>query len=159
MTFLYQYNAEGSLIRGAEQRELQGEFVLARARRAGVRQPLHRLREPGATAAPVARLARMHLAVAPGYNRHMLSLEQRQPELWRENARVARRRLGQSDAAAATVLVRVQEEERRRGERIGELEAEVARLAALLDTPRHRFDERAPRKAVVSPAAYGARRR
>jgi SAM-dependent methyltransferase len=159
VTVLYQHNAEGSLIRGAQPGELQGEFVLADYGEPEYANHFIGLVNLDDQLRQAPDSARMHLTVAPDYNRHMLSLERANRDLWRENARIARHHLGTGDAAAATTLHRVQEEVRRRDERIGELEAEVAHLSALLDTPRHRLAESAHRKAVASPGIYSLARR
>jgi SAM-dependent methyltransferase len=159
VTFLYQHNAEGSLIRGAEEGDLQGEFVLADYGEPEYANHFLALVNLEARLAEAPDSARMHLAVAPDYNRHMLSLEKANRELWRENARIARHHLGRSDAAAATALFRLEEEVRLREQRIAELEAERAHLMDLLDTPRHRFAEGAHKKAMASPGAYSFARR
>jgi SAM-dependent methyltransferase len=158
-TFLFQHNAEGSLIRGAEEGELRGEFVLsdhgepeyANNFIAAVNFDDRVDRLPDAS--------HMHLTVAPDYNRHMLSLEKANRDLWRENARIARHRLGRSGAAAGATLFRLQEQVRERDERIDELEAEVAYLNDLVSTPRHRLVERAHEKALTSSGPYALLRR
>jgi SAM-dependent methyltransferase len=159
MTLLYQHNAEGSLIRGAEEGELQGEFVLGEYGEPEYANHFIALVNLGDRLQQAPDSARMHLAVAPDYNRHMLSLEKANRELWRENARIGRHHLGRSDAAAATALFRLQEEVRVREERIAELEAERAHLMELLDTPRHRLAESAHQKAIASPGVYSLARR
>jgi SAM-dependent methyltransferase len=155
-TFLYQYNAEGSLIRGVEGGQLAGEFILPEYGEPeyanhfiGVVNIEHL---PGNT-------TQMHLTVAPDYNRHMLSLEKANRDLWRENARIARQRIGQGDAAAGTTLFRLHDEVRERDLRIGDLEEQIAHLNVLLSTPRHRFAERVHEKALASPGAYRLMRR
>jgi hypothetical protein len=110
--------------------------------------------------------ARMHLAVAPVYNRHMLGMERANRELWRENARLARGLMGKSDAAAATALLRVQRDLRERLEeaeaRTSACEAEAAHLRhrlLLLDTPRHVAVERVRDALMRSGLVYGIIRR
>jgi SAM-dependent methyltransferase len=159
VTLLYQHNAEGSLIRGAEDGELKGDFVLGDHGEPEYANNFIAAVNFGERAHLLPSSAHMHLAVAPDYNRHMLSLEKANRDLWRENARIARHRLGESDAAAATTLVRLHEDVSRRGERIAELEAQVAELSDLVNTPRHRFVEQARDKALSSPGAYSLIRR
>jgi SAM-dependent methyltransferase len=159
VTPLYQHNAEGSLIRAAGDGEVQGEFVLSEYGEPEYANHFLALVNFDGRAESITATARMNLAVAPDYNRHMLSLEKANRELWRENARIARQRLGQGDAAAATTLYRLREHEREQAERIAELERQVAHLNARLATPRHRFVERAHDKATTSPGAYSLARR
>jgi SAM-dependent methyltransferase len=159
VTFLYQHNAEGSLIRGREQGELGGEFVLADHGEPEYANHFIAAVNFGERLQDFPGSARMHLTVAPDYNRHMLSLEKANRDLWRENARIARHRLGRGDAAAATTLFRLREEVRLGEERTAELEAQIAHLMDVLSTPRHRFVERAREKAIASPGLYSLARR
>jgi SAM-dependent methyltransferase len=159
VTFLYQHNAEGSLIRGDEQAELRGEFVLSDYGEPEYANHFIAVVNFGERLQDLGGSARMHLAVAPDYNRHMLSLEKANRDLWRENARIARGRLGQGDAAAATALFRLQDEVRVREARIAALEGQVGHLTELLTTPRHRFVEQAHEKAIASPGLYSLARR
>ena len=106
--------------------------------------------------------AHMRLAAAPAYNRHMLNLERSNRELWRENAQIARRRLGKTGAAAATEQLRIQARAEAAEERIRELELEIDRLKnvnSLLDTPRHRAVERTRDGVMRHPRIYGLIRR
>jgi 2-polyprenyl-3-methyl-5-hydroxy-6-metoxy-1,4-benzoquinol methylase len=165
-TVLYQFLAEGSLIQGAKAEALD------------VDRPLDGHGEPeyanhfivcanldGRLESSFPPL-RMQLAAAPVYNRHMLTLERANRDLWRENARLGRERLGHGDAGAATVLFRMQRELRTRAERAEEenrsLLAEVEHLrqrARLLDAPRHVAIERARERLMNSTLLYGVVRR
>jgi SAM-dependent methyltransferase len=158
-TFLYQFNAEGSLIRGPEAGEMDGEFVLLEHGEPEYANNFIAAVNFGDRAERLPNASHMHLAVAPDYNRHMLSLEKANRDLWRENARIARNRLGRGDAAAATTLVRLHEGIRERDERIAELEANLAYLTDMVSTPRHRFVERLHDRALASPATFGLIRR
>jgi SAM-dependent methyltransferase len=158
-TVLFQYNAEGSLIRGIDEGELQGEFVLADHGEPEYANNFITAVNFGDRVDQLPAATHMHLTVAPDYNRHMVSLEKANRDLWRENARIGRERLGSSDAAAATTLFRFQEQARQRDERIVELEAQVAHLNDLLSTPRHQFVERAHDKALASSGPYSWLRR
>jgi SAM-dependent methyltransferase len=149
-TVLYQFLAEGSLVRGPQPGRLEPEEVLREHGEDGYANHYILCVNFGDDAAAKVTAARMQLNVAPLYNRHMLALERANRELWRENARLAREQLGKSDAAAATTLFRMQRELRTRAEnaeqRNAELEEEVAQLRhrlLLLDTPRHVAVERA----------------
>jgi 2-polyprenyl-3-methyl-5-hydroxy-6-metoxy-1,4-benzoquinol methylase len=131
-TVLYQFLAEGSLIQAANPQELDTERVLEE--RGESEYANHfivcaNLDDRLDSSFPPVR---MQLAAAPVHNRYMLGLERGNRELWRENARLARERLGRSDAAAATALFRLQRELRMRAERAEErnlsLEAEVEHL-------------------------------
>jgi SAM-dependent methyltransferase len=157
VAIFYQFNAEGSLIRHEYPAEVDGEFVLDQHGEPEYANHFiacvnlnERLRETGS-------LARMQLAAAPDFTRHMLALERANQELWRTNARLARQHLGVSDSAAAAVQNRlraVQEEAAQTQER---LEAELDhahRRLLVLDTPRHQalehLRERLLRHRVLS---------
>jgi SAM-dependent methyltransferase len=165
VTLLYQYLAEGSLIRGETPGRVAGEFVLSDH---GEREYANHFigcinLDEELASAPDS--ARMHLAVSPAYNRHVVNLERANRELWRENARVGRHRLGRADAAAATTIFRIQQELREQAERAearaAELEDRLAQAehrASLLDTPRHQAVERARDRMRRSPVTYGVLR-
>jgi SAM-dependent methyltransferase len=145
VTILYQFNAEGSLIRHEEPAEMDGEFVLDEHGEPEYANHFiacvnltDRLRETGS-------LARLQLAVAPDFTRHMLALERANQELWRSNARLARQHLGVSDSAAAAVQDRlraVQEEAAQVKERLQAELDHASRRLLILDTPRHQALER-----------------
>jgi SAM-dependent methyltransferase len=162
---LYQFLAEGSLIQGASPGALDAERVLDERAEpeyanhfilcANLDDRLDSSFPPG----------RMQLAAAPFYNRYMIGLDRGNRELWRENARLARERLGKSDAAAATALFRLQRELRTRAERAEErnlsLEAEVEDLrqrVRLLEASTHAV-EPAPATPPRSSTLYGLVRR
>ena len=132
VTVLYQFLAEGSLLRGEEPADVAAEFVLPEH---GEREWANHfiacvnldqaLKEAGES-------AHMHLAVAPLYNRLIRDLERANRELWAENAAIARERVGFGDAGA--VMLR---------ERVSQLEQELELLRATLAAPRHQSIERA----------------
>jgi SAM-dependent methyltransferase len=162
-TVLYQFLAEGSLIRGDDTGPLDTERMLEEHGEPPYANHFIlcvNFDEGLGTAFPAGR---MQLAAAPAYNRHMLNMERANHELWRENARMARGQLGNSDSAAATTVFRLQRELRARTEQAEErsraLEAEVDRLRRLLETPRHVAVERARDTAMRSGFAYGVIRR
>ena len=164
-TVLYQFLAEGSLIRGAEPGPIEAEEVLREHGEDGYANHYILCVNFGEELEPRIPRARMHLAVAPLYNRHMLALERANRELWRENARLAREQLGKSDAAAATTLFRMQRELRTRAEgaeaRNLSLEAELTDLrhrVRLLDTPRHVAVERMRETVMRSKPLYALAR-
>lgn len=101
-TVLYQFHAEGSLIRSDEAGELDGRSSLEE--RGDPEHCNHFIvlvnADPGAGLAS----SRMQLAVAPAFNSYMLELERFNRQLWRTNQRLARERLGVADSAAATSL-------------------------------------------------------
>jgi SAM-dependent methyltransferase len=158
-TFLFQYNAEGSLIRGAEPAELRGEFVLGDHGEPEYANNVIAAVNFGERTGELPDAAHMHLTVAPDYNRHMLSLEKANRDLWRENARIARSRLGRTDAAGGTALFRFEQQAAEHVQRIAELEAQVAYMSDLLGTPRHQLVERARDKALASSGPYSWLRR
>ncbi len=99
---LYQFHAEGSLIRAADAGELAVSGALEE--RGDPEHANHFIVLVGAEAAPAATSARMQLAVAPAFNSYMLELERANRELWRTNQRLARAYLGAADSAAAAML-------------------------------------------------------
>jgi 2-polyprenyl-3-methyl-5-hydroxy-6-metoxy-1,4-benzoquinol methylase len=160
---LFQFNAEGSLIRSEQAGPLEAEGVLSDHGEPDYANHFIVCVNVDPAATDAVQSARMRLAVAPAYNRHMLALERANRELWRENARLARGHLGKSDAAAATTLFRLQRELRARAEeaetRNLALEAEVAELRRLVETPRHVAVERARDSVMRSRPAYAIIRR
>jgi hypothetical protein len=83
-------------------------------------------------------------------------LERANAELWRENRRLARAALGQSDAAAATQLLRSERDLR---PQLGDAQARIDRLERLLATPRHRAVERVRTATMRSRPVYWLVRR
>ena len=165
-TVLYQFLAEGSLIRGGEAGVLDAEQLLEEHGDPEYANHFIACVNLGDALASAFPVARMQLTVAPVYNRHMLGLERANRELWRENARLARGLMGKSDAAAATALLRVQRELRERLEeaesRHRACEAEAGHLRhrlLLLNTPRHVAVERARDAVMRSGPIYRIIRR
>ena len=148
VTVLYQFTAEGSLIRADEPSELDGEFVLPEH---GEREWAshfiacvnleERLREVGDS-------ARMRLAVAPQYNRRVRELERANSELWRENARIGRQRIGSGGSAAVMARERVEQLQ----QRVEEHQRRVQELERILAAPRHRWVERVRERIRRWPA-------
>jgi SAM-dependent methyltransferase len=165
-TVLYQFLAEGSLIRGSDAGALDAEQLLQEHGDPEYANHFIACVNLGDALASEFPAARMHLTVAPVYNRHMLGMERANRELWRENARLARGLMGKSDAAAATALLRVQRDLREQLE-----EAEARRRAdgdeinllrhrlLVLDTPRHVAVERARNALMRFGPAYRIIRR
>jgi SAM-dependent methyltransferase len=146
VTVLYQFLAEGSLIRGDEPSEISatvvlqehGEIEWANYFIACVNLD-ERLRELGDS-------AQMKLVAAPHYNRQIRSLERANRELWRENTRIGRERIGTGGSAAVMA-----------GERVKNLEQRVRDLERVLAAPRHRLvdqiRERIRRRSLLDRAA------
>jgi SAM-dependent methyltransferase len=144
-TVLYQFNAEGTLIRGEETGTLEAEEVLTHYGEPDYANHFIGFVNFGDALDAAAPSARMRLDIAPVYTRHMLALGRGNHELSRENARLARGLLGRSDAAAGTVLFRRHRELEQAKARAEALEAELEHLGhrlRLLDTPRHVAVER-----------------
>ena len=149
-TVLYQFLAEGSLIQGARPEALDAETLLDE--RGEPEYANHfilcaNLDDRLESSFPPAR---MQLTSAPFYNRHMIGLDRGNRELWRENARLARERLGKSDAAAATALFKLQRELRTRAERAEERNVS---LESELDQLRRRLGELEAAAAAEQQAA------
>jgi ubiquinone/menaquinone biosynthesis C-methylase UbiE len=161
---LYQYLAEGSLVRGDEASEVTAEV------------PLDEHAEPEYANHYIVcvnmedRLSgvgdlRMRLVAAPLYNRYIMGLERANRELWAENARLGRERLGVSDAAAGAVQARMaalREARELAEQRIKDLEVELGAAQwrlLLLDTPRHRAVERLRERIMRNRVLYFVLRR
>lgn len=132
---LYQFLAEGSLIRRREATEVSGRLV---ATERGEPEYANHFIACINLSASLERLpdwARMHLEAAPLYNRYMRNLEHANRELRRVNARLARDRLGKADSAAATVLGKLERErtalEERRRAHPTERQAQLRRIEEL----------------------------
>jgi SAM-dependent methyltransferase len=106
---LYQFLAEGSLIRSREPEETGGRFVLAEHGEPEYANQFIACVNFGGAAGRAAS-ARTHLTVAPAYNRHLRNLERSNRELRQANARLARARVGTSSSAAASLLRTVEVE-------------------------------------------------
>jgi SAM-dependent methyltransferase len=106
---MYQFLAEGSLIRGEEVRESDirhtnqhGELPYANHFIACVGF------EPERSGLASGR---MQLTTAPVFNRHLLDLEGANKELRRANARLSRKLIGTADSAAATLVAKLKRAE------------------------------------------------
>jgi 2-polyprenyl-3-methyl-5-hydroxy-6-metoxy-1,4-benzoquinol methylase len=154
---LYQFLAEGSLIRQKEPGPFDAEEVLPEHGDDAYANHFILCVNFGDGIEAAVPRARMHLAVAPFYNRHMLALERANRELWRENARLAREHLGTSDAAAGAVLLKLRTRAENAERRAASLEAELADLrhrVRILDTPRHVAVERMRERVMRSKWLY-----
>lgn len=81
----------------------------------------------------VAHRARMHLVVAPVYNRYMKSLERANVELRRRNAQLARGLIGRADSGAASFVSRLEQRVRELEQRERELEVQLQGNARQLE--------------------------
>jgi SAM-dependent methyltransferase len=109
---LYQFLAEGSLIRGEEPSELAGRLVATERSEPEYANHFIVCINLGEELAGRPDWAKMHLEAAPAYNRHMLNLERANVELRRANARLGRDTLGIADSAAASLLAKLDRTER-----------------------------------------------
>jgi SAM-dependent methyltransferase len=103
-TVLFQFLAEGSLIRRREATEAGGKLV---ATERGEPESANHFIACVNFSTELERLpdwARMHLEAAPLHNRHVRNLERANHELRSANVRLARSPLGKADSAAATLL-------------------------------------------------------
>ena len=103
---LYQYHAEGSLIRSAPGGELDGRLSFdERAEREYCNHFLAVVNaDRGLASLKVS--SRMQLSVAPSFNRYMLDLERENKRLRQINQRLARDPTATADSAAASTLAR-----------------------------------------------------
>ncbi|MGH2838323.1 MAG: class I SAM-dependent methyltransferase [Thermoleophilaceae bacterium] len=132
LTVMYQFLAEGSLIRGEEASEPDAEFVLREHGDPEWANHFIACVNLDERLAELGESAHMRLAVAPLHNRWIRTLERANRELWRENGRIARQKIGLADSAAVTMAARVQQ-----------LEQQVQHLEGILAKPRHQAVERA----------------
>ena len=112
-TMLFQFLAEGSLIRRREPAETAGRLV---ATERGEPECANHFIACINLATELERLpdwAQMHLEAAPVYNSYMRNLEQANRELRRTNARLARSKWAKADSAASTLLGKLELERRR----------------------------------------------
>jgi SAM-dependent methyltransferase len=166
-TVLYQFNAEGTLVRGEESGKLEAEEVLSHYGEPDYANHFIGFVNFGDALDTAAPSARMRLEIAPAYTRHMLWLERANRELSRENTRLARGllargQLGNSDAAAGTVLFRKHRELEQARARAEALEAEIEHLGhrvRLLEAPRHVAVERLRDRVMKYRGVYAVVRR
>jgi 2-polyprenyl-3-methyl-5-hydroxy-6-metoxy-1,4-benzoquinol methylase len=130
-TVVFQYLAEGSLIRTADGGDTTARVVAAE--RAEPEYANHFIALVGFGDAAVED-ARMSLAAAPNYNSYIRTLEAANDDLYRTNRRLARGFLGVNDTAAATVIARIESNT--------EQAAEIERLRSRLEWPRYRAADR-----------------
>jgi hypothetical protein len=128
-TVLYQFLAEGSLIRSADKAEPDGDLVLSEHGEVEWAACYIGCLNLDGRLAGLSDGAYMQLAVAPQYNRRVAELERANRELWRENGRLARLRMGTNRAVPA-------EDARAR-----QLEERVVELEGILALPRHKAVE------------------
>jgi 2-polyprenyl-3-methyl-5-hydroxy-6-metoxy-1,4-benzoquinol methylase len=107
--FLYQFQAEGSLIRGADPSERDGRFALLDEGEPEYASHFIALVNFGEAADEAS--ARMQTAASPASLRYMRALEQANASLRQVNARLWRGRLGVADSAAASLLGRLKSTE------------------------------------------------
>jgi 2-polyprenyl-3-methyl-5-hydroxy-6-metoxy-1,4-benzoquinol methylase len=105
-TVLYQFHAEGSLIRSAPGGELEGRVTLTDRAEAEYCNHFLAIVNADSALASLAESTRMQLNAAPVFNRYMLDLERENRMLWRANQRLARDKVGTADSAAASALNR-----------------------------------------------------
>jgi 2-polyprenyl-3-methyl-5-hydroxy-6-metoxy-1,4-benzoquinol methylase len=107
-TILYQFLAEGSLIRTPESGRLTPRTVFDERGEPEYANHFIACINVGDRAEVAESSARMELAISPNYNRHMVNLERANEALRSTNARLARGKLGAADSAAAALLARIQ---------------------------------------------------
>jgi 2-polyprenyl-3-methyl-5-hydroxy-6-metoxy-1,4-benzoquinol methylase len=110
---LYQFLAEGSLIRGEDEGEVSGRIVATERGEPEYANHFILCVNFAETLAehPHWATAKMHVEAAPAYNRHVLNLERANAELRRVNARLGRSRLGVSESAAASLVAKLERAE------------------------------------------------
>jgi SAM-dependent methyltransferase len=110
--FLYQFVAEGSLIRGMDAGEPTGRLVLTEHGEPEYANHFIACINLADDLAARPDWVRMHLEAAPAHNCYLLNLERANTELRRANARLGRDLLGVADSAAASLLAKLERTER-----------------------------------------------
>jgi 2-polyprenyl-3-methyl-5-hydroxy-6-metoxy-1,4-benzoquinol methylase/Skp family chaperone for outer membrane proteins len=111
-TLVYQFLAEGSLIRGQDGTGSTGRLVATERGEPEYANHFIACINLSAAIERIPDWAQMHLEAAPLHNRYVRNLEQANRELRRANARLGRERLGRADSAAATILGQLELERR-----------------------------------------------
>jgi hypothetical protein len=109
---LYQFLAEGSLIRRADAGEVTGRLGATERGEAEYANHFIACVNFGDKLADLPDWAQMHLEAAPLHNRYVLGLERANVELHRTNTRLAHGLIGTADSAAASLLAKLDRTER-----------------------------------------------
>jgi 2-polyprenyl-3-methyl-5-hydroxy-6-metoxy-1,4-benzoquinol methylase len=125
--FLYQFHAEGTLIRGAEQTEANERLQVLDEGEPEYATHFIVLVNLGAGDEVSAR---MRTAVAASSLRYMRALERANAELRRSNARLSREKLGVADSAAASLLGQIASLRQERDELLAEREEQRRKAEA-----------------------------
>ena len=110
---LFQFLAEGSLIRTRQPNGVDGRFVLDEHGEPEYANHFIGLVNVGEAEPEGHQDGRMQLEMAPLHNRFVRHLQRANRELWQANARLSRAAPGTFDSAAASLLNRVREAEER----------------------------------------------
>lgn len=111
-TVLYQFLAEGSLIRRSEPAEVAGRLVATERGEPEYANHFIVCINLASQLEELPNWAKMHLEAAPLYNSYMRILEQANRELRKTNARLARSKWAKADSAASTMLGKLELERR-----------------------------------------------
>ena len=134
---LYQFLAEGSLIRGRDASEEGGRIIATERGEPEYANHFIACVNFGESDV-VNESARMHLEVAPVHNRYVRNLERANEELRRINAQLARKRLGKADSAAASLLAKLD----RQAAQLEAARQELQKMRDAHDPERHASAER-----------------
>ena len=109
---LYQFLAEGSLIRRHDASETAGRLVATERGEPEYANHFIACINLSEALEQLPDWARMHLEAAPLHNRYVRNLEDANRELRRTNVRLGQEWLGKADSAAATIVARLELENR-----------------------------------------------
>lgn len=109
---LFQFLAEGSLIRRREPAEVTGRLVATERGEPEYANHFIACVNQNTQLEQLPDWVKMHLEAAPLYNSYMRNLEHANRELRRTNARLARNKWAKADSAASTLLANVELERR-----------------------------------------------
>ena len=110
---LFQFLAEGSMIRTREASGVDGRFVLSEHGEPEYANHFIGLVNVGDAEVEAHQDGRMQLEIAPLHNRYVRDLVRANRELWQANARLSRAAPGTFDSAAASLLNTVRDAEER----------------------------------------------
>ena len=158
VTLLYQVLAEGSLIVGEDARADAFRGRVGALEQAEPEYANAFVALVGFDAAAVgAATAELNLMATPGHNRYMLELERANEAFFKTNRELAREIYGKHDAAAAPLVARYEQAQRRVDElerQNAELERQLQQEWAWRDAARYRIVDRIAAAIRRAPVIY-----
>jgi 2-polyprenyl-3-methyl-5-hydroxy-6-metoxy-1,4-benzoquinol methylase len=122
VTLLFQFLAEGSLIRRADSAGEAARVVAGERGEPDYANHFIACVNFGPVLETLPDWGRARLEMSPVHNRHMLNLEVANADLRRENARLARKKLGKAGSAAASLLANLEADRVELDARLGKID-------------------------------------